>query len=61
MTEIKIKMRDPTEFEKWQIVGARMAGASVTKTAELLGFLRATLSRTMTEYKKHGQNLQQPE
>ena len=54
-------MRDPTEFEKWKIVGARMAGASVTKTAELLGFLRATLSRTMTEYKKHGQNLQQPE
>ena len=31
-----------------------MAGASVTKTAELLGFSRATaMSRTITEFKKH--------
>ena len=36
-------MHDVTEFEKVQIVGARMAGASVTKTAELLGFSRATI------------------
>ena len=50
-------MRDPTEFEKWKIVGARMAGASVTKTAELLSFSRATISRTMTEFKKHGKTL----
>ena len=31
-------MHDLLEFEKWLIVGARMAGASVTKTAERLGF-----------------------
>ena len=52
-----------TEFEKGQIVGARMAGASVTKTAELLGFSRTTISlisRTMTEFGMI-ENLQQPE
>ena len=30
-----------------------MAGTSVTKTAELFGFSRATISRTMTEFKMH--------
>ena len=30
-----------------------MAGASVTKTVELLGFQRTTISKTMTEFKKH--------
>jgi len=39
-------MHDLTDFEKGQIIGARMAGASITKTAELLGFSRATISRT---------------
>ena len=53
-------MRDVTEFVNGQIVGARMAGALVTETAELLGFLRAAISRTMTEFKKHGKTLQQP-
>ena len=47
-------MRDLTEFEKRQIVGARMAGASVTKTTELLSFSRATISRTIKEFNKHG-------
>ena len=46
-------MLDLTEFEKEQIVGACKAGASVTKTAEMLGFSKATISRTMTEFKKH--------
>ena len=36
-------MCDLTEFEKGQIVGSRIARASVTKTAELLGFSRATV------------------
>ena len=47
-------MRNLTEFEKGQIVGAPMAGTSVTITAELLGFSRAAISRTMTKFKKHG-------
>ena len=34
-------MRDLTEFEKGQIVGASIGGASVAKTDELLGFSRA--------------------
>ena len=42
-------MRDLTELEKGQIVGARMVGVSVTKATEVLGFSRATKSRTMTE------------
>ena len=45
-------MRDLTEFEKGKNVGARMAEASVTKTVELLSFSRATISWTMTEFKK---------
>ena len=48
-------MRDLTDFEKGQIVGARVAEASINKTAELLGFSRATVSRTMSEFEKHGE------
>ena len=44
-------MRDLTEFVKWS---SYIAGASVTKTAELLCFSRATLSRTMPEFEKRG-------
>ena len=46
-------MRDLTDFEKGQVVGDRMAGASITKAAELLGFSRAIISRTMSEFEKH--------
>ena len=46
-------MRDLIEFDKGQIVGARMAGFSVTKTAELIGLWRANISKTMTELMKH--------
>ena len=46
-------MRYLTEFEKGQIVGARIAGASITKTAVPLRFFKATISRIMTEFKKH--------
>ena len=51
---MQVKMRDLTEFDKGKIVEALMSGASVTKTAELLGFSRSSLSSTMTEFKKHG-------
>ena len=46
-------MRDLTEFAKRKTVGARIAGA-FTKTAELLVFSRATVSKTMTKFKKYG-------
>ena len=49
-------MRDITEFEKWQIVGARMTGASVTKTAVLFDFSKAIISKTTPEFKKYGKN-----
>ena len=47
-------MRDLTDFEKGKIDGARMAGASITNTAKLLDFSRATISRTMLEFEKQG-------
>ena len=47
-------MRDLSDFEKGPIVGACMAGALITKTAKLLDFSRATISRTMSEFEKHG-------
>ena len=56
-----VKIRNLTEFEKGQIIRACMAGASVTKTAELLGFSRATTSRTNDGIQEAKKNLQQPE
>jgi hypothetical protein len=43
-----------SDFERGQIVGARLAGASVTKTATLLGVLRATVCMVMSAYTNHG-------
>jgi len=43
-----------TDFQRGQIVGAHLAGASVTKTATLLGVYRAALSKVMATYANHG-------
>jgi hypothetical protein len=40
-------MGDWSGFEIGQIVGARLPGASLTKTATLLGVSRATVSKVM--------------
>jgi hypothetical protein len=37
-------MEDLSDFKSGQIVGARLAGASLTKTATLLGVSRGTVS-----------------
>jgi transposase len=45
---------DLSEFERGQIVGARLAGASVIKTATLLGVSRATVTKAMSACTNHG-------
>jgi len=47
-------MGDLPDFQRGQIVGAHLAGASVTKTATLLGVSRAAVSKVMTTYTNHG-------
>ena len=47
-------MEDSPEFQRGQIVGARLAGASVIKTATLLRVCRAAVSKVMTTYTNHG-------
>ena len=54
-------MRDLTVFKKGQIVVARVAVASVTKTAELLGFSRATHIKDHDGIQEALKTLQQPE
>jgi ABC-type protease/lipase transport system fused ATPase/permease subunit len=48
------KMGDLSSFEREQMVGAHLAGASVTKTAALLGASRARVSEVMSAYTNHG-------
>jgi hypothetical protein len=43
-------MRDLSDFEKRQIVGPRLDGASATKTAILLCVLRVTVSKVMSPW-----------
>jgi transposase len=43
-----------SDFERGQILGVCLAGASVTKTATLLGVWRATVSKVMLAYMNCG-------
>jgi hypothetical protein len=47
-------MGDLSDFEKGQIVGERLAGAFVIKSATLLGVPTATVSKVMSAYTNHG-------
>lgn len=47
-------MADLTDFERGMIVGARLAGATVSETANIVGAGRSTVSTVMTAYSKEG-------
>ena len=47
-------MGDLPDFQRGQIVGARLAGASVTETAASLRVYRVAISKVMTAYTNHG-------
>jgi len=47
-------MGDFSDFRRGQIVGARLAGASVTRTATLLGVSKAAVSKVMMSYTTRG-------
>ncbi len=47
-------MSDLTDFRRGQIVGARLAGATVTETSQFLDSYRETVSKVMTAYTQCG-------
>ena len=47
-------MGDLSDFQRGQIVGAHLAGASVPKMATLLGVSRAAVSKVMMAYTNRG-------
>jgi predicted transcriptional regulator len=51
------KIGDLSNFERGQIIAARLAGASVIKTATLLGISRETVSKVMSAYTNHGKTV----
>jgi hypothetical protein len=51
---MNLAMGSLSNFEKGRIINACLAGASLTETAILLGVLRATVSKVMSEYTNRG-------
>ena len=47
-------MADLSNFKGSQIVGARMAGTSVTKTTDLFGVARSAVMKVMAAFEKEG-------
>ena len=45
-------MADLLDFKRGQIVGARMVGASVTKTVQMFGISRGTVLKVMIAFEK---------
>ena len=50
-------MADLPDFNRGQIVGARMAGSGVRKNTELFGVARSTVSKVMTAFEKEEKHL----
>ncbi len=44
------KKGDLSDFERGMVVGARRGGLSISKTADLLGFSRTTISSVYREW-----------
>jgi hypothetical protein len=47
-------MGDLSDFQRGQIIGGRLAAASVTKPATLLGVSRAAVYKVVTTHTNHG-------
>ena len=52
-------MANLSYFKRGQIVGARMVGASVTKTVQMFGISRGTVSKVMVAFEKEKKTSQQ--
>jgi hypothetical protein len=53
----ELEIRDFSDFESGQIIGAHIPGASVTKTATLLGLSRAADFNVMSIYTNNGKTM----
>jgi hypothetical protein len=50
----RIRKLETSDFERGKIIGACLAGASMTKIVTLLGVLRPTVSKVISEHTNHG-------